>query len=133
MGQQVEASLKATVGTSLTEIGIVSLKNYQVQENVVDQVTVSVRVLAGGSALNAFQVSERAHRNAFWVATYNTGTNWTAIERNTKILNAGSATSVDPTTLAAGASLTFDMDQLRSTEGLRFEAQVASGTAIVEI
>ena len=132
MGQQVAATLRATVGTGYTVIGDVSLKNGKTKSEIVEQIKVAVRTLAGSSTLNGFSISERAHENAFWVVTYDTGTQWTAPSQNANILNVKGAT-LDPTTLPAEGSLVFDLDQMRATEGLRFEARVASGTAEVEI
>lgn len=50
-----------------------------------------------------------------------------------KIQGSYSATTPDPTTLAAGASMSFELVRIDSDEAVRLEARVGSGTTIVEI
>ena len=128
------ATLRRQIGGELTEIGYVSLKDYQAQFLIIEQVTISV-INSGTEALAAFRVNTRAHRNGTWIPTYTQDSDWTAPSGNIKILVSAGETTASPFNLAAGASMTFDMYQLRSTEGLMFEAQTAgpATTVIVEV
>ena len=87
----------------------------------------------GAIALNTFSIDFQLTRDGTWYTWFDQSTDWTNLDPSSVGETYIRTANGDPTTLAAGSSMAFMMENIDGWYALRIRASVASGNTILDV